>query len=382
MAVQSPKSDLEGLVASAGKGTQRPSPDVNSKATSPTQEDHGSNSNGEPRANHRPDDRSSSLSDLEDRATEEIDKSVPVPGEAVDGDDTEAETERLEESPQKDRKHTDIVLSSVNGSRLSDSPPDRSEDIENGAMEIEQRNISSETRKDPDIAQRYNLSNDPADPSSDISSPDNSTDESGIERPVSNIAGKKRKRFSGDPSRVDHEAISSAATKIPSSADSNPRPSQTFDENETRPSVEEEAPEHHADEDQLSDPEGEHGDSQNLRVTKTHKGKKGKRKVKRMPDTALQDENLEDAPSVTAEFTASTENGHDPMDSNDEDLDMEDVGDGIEADIATRDEEGKRPSTGFFTGDVLTGASIVIKKKSAMDELGGIEKHFATFKDK
>ena len=56
------------------------------------------------------DDRSSSLSELGDRAG--IDHSSPAGSEA---NDTEAETERLEDSPQKQRKQRDVVLTSTNG---------------------------------------------------------------------------------------------------------------------------------------------------------------------------------------------------------------------------------------------------------------------------
>ena len=55
------------------------------------------------------DDRSSSLSDIgEIGATEHDDITTLV--NCSDGGDTEAETERLEESPQKERSHQNVVL--------------------------------------------------------------------------------------------------------------------------------------------------------------------------------------------------------------------------------------------------------------------------------
>ena len=57
------------------------------------------------------DDRSSSLSDLGDRAG--IERSSLADSEA---NDTEAETERLEDSPQKQRRQRDVVLTSTNSS--------------------------------------------------------------------------------------------------------------------------------------------------------------------------------------------------------------------------------------------------------------------------
>ena len=56
------------------------------------------------------DDRSSSLSELGDRAG--IDHSSRAGSEA---NDTEAETERLEDSPQKQRRQRDVILTSTNG---------------------------------------------------------------------------------------------------------------------------------------------------------------------------------------------------------------------------------------------------------------------------
>ena len=56
------------------------------------------------------DDRSSSLSELGDRAGLEH---YSRPGS--EANDTEAETERLENSPQKQRKQRNVVLTSFNG---------------------------------------------------------------------------------------------------------------------------------------------------------------------------------------------------------------------------------------------------------------------------
>lgn len=56
------------------------------------------------------DDKSSSLSELGDRAG--IEQSSLAGSEA---NDTEAETERLDDSPQKQRRQLDVVLTSTNG---------------------------------------------------------------------------------------------------------------------------------------------------------------------------------------------------------------------------------------------------------------------------
>lgn len=74
--------------------------------------------NGDARPQEQPmnerDDRSSSLSDLGDRGGNDgPDNEL---GEGSDVNDTEAETERLEDSPQKMRKHQNVVLTSTDHS--------------------------------------------------------------------------------------------------------------------------------------------------------------------------------------------------------------------------------------------------------------------------
>ena len=61
------------------------------------------------------DDRSSSLSDIGDReANDEVEQPRALPSNASDINDTEAETERLEDSPQKQRKQQNVVLTVSN----------------------------------------------------------------------------------------------------------------------------------------------------------------------------------------------------------------------------------------------------------------------------
>lgn len=58
------------------------------------------------------DNRSSSLSDIGERA--EHDEAGNGSHDISDANDTEAETERLEDTPQKLRKHQNVVLTSAN----------------------------------------------------------------------------------------------------------------------------------------------------------------------------------------------------------------------------------------------------------------------------
>ncbi|KAG8530818.1 uncharacterized protein KY384_004175 [Bacidia gigantensis] len=67
--------------------------------------------------------RSSSLSDLEERIdNEEIDHMDLVKEDDLEANDTEAETERLEDTPLTQRKHQDVLLTSAAGVGLISSP--------------------------------------------------------------------------------------------------------------------------------------------------------------------------------------------------------------------------------------------------------------------
>jgi hypothetical protein len=66
------------------------------------------------------DARSSSLSEIDDSGANERSRSIQME-EASDAGDTEAETERLEESPQKARTHQNVVLSASSAGRQNGS---------------------------------------------------------------------------------------------------------------------------------------------------------------------------------------------------------------------------------------------------------------------
>lgn len=78
------------------------------------------------------DDRSSSLSEIEDRGvTERI--GIAPSANVSDGGDTEAETERLEESPQKTRSQQNVVLTaSTNLNDHRELQLDRADSLPNG----------------------------------------------------------------------------------------------------------------------------------------------------------------------------------------------------------------------------------------------------------
>ena len=139
------------------------------------------------------DDRSSSLSDLEDRpATERTAiphlKSSPPPEE----EDTEAETERLEESPQKLRKYQNVLLSASAGIMEGQI---RSE-TQSPNKEVEPRLFASAVVEQVPESAQNGAEDDSMDQTSDISSLEDTVE--GISRQVSpkSMTGKKRKRSS------------------------------------------------------------------------------------------------------------------------------------------------------------------------------------------
>lgn len=70
------------------------------------------------------DRRSSSLSDLGDHIENEaMDASGREKSEDVEADDTEAETERLEDSPYKERKHQNVLLATANSINPAHTSP-------------------------------------------------------------------------------------------------------------------------------------------------------------------------------------------------------------------------------------------------------------------
>lgn len=97
-----------------------------------------SNSNQEPTntiqysgdATAEGDDRSSSLSEIGDRVGNEI--ATPAKLALADGseaNDTEAETERLEASPQRTRKRKNVIMTSLNHVLSNGASPAANQDL-------------------------------------------------------------------------------------------------------------------------------------------------------------------------------------------------------------------------------------------------------------
>ena len=238
------------------------------------------------------DDRSSSLSDLEDRPVTEgtnvpPDKSTQVSEE----EDTEAETERLGESPDKIRKHKKVLLNANDVASTSTSTPSKkTEDAVAGANFS--HSLNAESRED--------IRSDPIDQTSPISSLEESgEDASGVDSPTSS-ASRKRKRLDDDitDESLKQAAMQLLANQVGTEAAENIKGSAEFV------------------------------------ITSAN----GRRTV---ANGEMFEENLEDSAPEQDEdqHEEETVEHEDAAESNDEDVDMEDAG--AEAGASARNEEGK-----------------------------------------
>ena len=180
---QAPEPSMQ-LLAEAAQ-TQSPLPDLHVPQTL----DH--------------DDRSSSLSDIDDRPmTEGTDGPPDKSSELSEEDDTEAETERLEESPDKTRKSKQVLLTANEGiSNNTPSPGGKMEDVELDGDE----NIGA------DAPSRDDLQSDLMDHTSPISSLDDSGDEGSIAESITSSSSRKRKIGSED---ATNKSLKQAAMQL------------------------------------------------------------------------------------------------------------------------------------------------------------------------
>ncbi|KAL9122252.1 MAG: hypothetical protein Q9187_001187 [Circinaria calcarea] len=155
------------------------------------------------------DDRSSSLSDIEDRPGNELveNNHVEFP-QGPEGDDTEAETERLEESPQKLRKQKHVILSSSKRHDIERATSLVQSGIESKDKTLQQVGLANASGLGDDI-----LELDQIDQMSEISSLGDSATETS--RPTSPIKqGIKRKRPTRDHVESDLDATAESLKKV------------------------------------------------------------------------------------------------------------------------------------------------------------------------
>ena len=284
------------------------------------------------------DDRSSSLSDIEDRTanTDLALASHNIRGES-ETTDTEAETERLEDSPHKAQKHTNVVLGSSNdvyqGSAnaggadtlSSNGSPDRPEIL--GAP------------GDKDVTQKTGIIDTGVDQTSDISSLQDSSEENERSVPPSDMSRKrKRKSLPSNSFSEDKKAAMGSGEKSYSLLSQAPLHSQLANkELKTETLFADNNLNSGADKRVYTEIGAEATSLQHLSPSKS-RSKKGKRKAKK-----TKDENPERSNIAIAYADSQVEHfdSIEPVDSNGEDVEVEDTGENAEADMAARTEEGR-----------------------------------------
>ncbi|MCJ1388070.1 hypothetical protein MMC18_000914 [Xylographa bjoerkii] len=307
----------------------------------------------------RRDDRSSSLSDIEDRpVVETVESALMTASTISEADDTEAETERLEESPQKLRKHENVVFTATqkitgDTQATSDgSPSDKTRSIESNAHAS--GSMPDLVHSDPE--------DDPMDQTSDISSLEDTAEEGSTAASPLSASGRKRKRSrSKTLNRSDSAIVKSLKQAAEHLASNMIEDNNHPDVPELAASMKEEAAEDHTyddDEDEVSVVGGE--DANDLLRPTLYSSQKSHRM-----DNATDEDGPRavDSRAVSPGMEDIDVDG-DAADSGGEDADLDDVAQGMGTEATVRNEEE------------------VLKKKAALDSLGAIEKQFATLRDR
>ena len=296
---------------------------------------------------------SSSLSEPGDRsADEEISNPdlSPLNGtvDDVDLSDTEAETERLEKTPHKQRN---VVLSPANGILLQREGSREVEETKLGSLQsISRANRTQNTDKSARVVAKPIAT-------SDISS-DDSIDEEGVPSPS---PSKKRKRGAQDvakalrkTSRLEPDPKLSRASRTPTGTGSEESPEEETilspdDADTTKPPV------------------------KIFRSSGRHRNQ------------TLEQEGKDDASGLNLDqkHLRGQEDVAEGASSNGEEMDVDDAmeGEGADPEITAKNEENGESSSRPYR-EVMTEDLLVIKKKSAMDSLSAIENCFATLRDK
>lgn len=287
------------------------------------------------------DDRSSSLSDVEDRVGNEMIDPISTDSKhEAEAEGSEAETERLDESPQKNRKHKTIILTTskrdMNGDHTVPEALIRTDEL----VELPKSDFTAGL-----ATNGIGFENGPIDPTSDMSSLADSATE--ISRPVSpNSRGsrKRKRQSSGDPSESEHDLTAESlkevtvhlANHVSSTAD------QEKQEELVPPMVRtysDPIDEEHG----LSDPEGPDSFSKNFQIPaaqkarlRTRNGHKASGKTPEIPTSGVGTPTIENA--------LGEEDGLEAAFSNGEDAEMGDTFSNDAGAAARNEEERKRLS--------------------------------------
>ena len=297
------------------------------------------------------DDRSSSLSEIDDVSENEPSDYEPAkPEKPTLENDSEAETERLEESPNNVRLKRDIVVSA-------------------GGYEPSPSKLAQSTTYDDVDEEDEPVADDsPSKPRSKNSIPEVAEESLAADDATgSDSASRKRKRLgSVDDTGADFgedEPLKKRRGSVKSEL-SDPPPDGSPLSPEPEPEPAEEIPKHIQDltpAEEIPEP-----DLPTVPV-KTKKGKKGKRRTRRARDA---DEEVEGA--------AETEGADDHPPDDEDGAEREEPDDAETA--AKHEEECKSDRT--LMSPTSNHNCIATKKMSAMESLSELEREFATLRDK
>lgn len=283
------------------------------------------------------DARSSSLSEIDDNGANERSRYIQME-EASDAGDTEAETERLEESPQKARTHQNVVHSASragqqNGSTVSQTVLLTTEPISGKSL------LSSAVIANVLSIMCLAVNGDTLLQTSDISSLEDSSEDSGAS------LSRKRKRLAPSHSgRASLEILAQAAGTSPSRT-TTPRPERL--ETPLADDEDEEA------EGSFESPTNDLDVMQALPPSVQKPLPKGKRKVKKANINGIQ---ALERPVSSIGIVVETVELHD---SNGEDAEMEGVTDGVELDVTVKNEENGM-CTSRYTGSSIHKNAVVV----------------------
>ena len=287
------------------------------------------------------DDKSSSLSELGERTG--MEHSSRAGSEA---NDTEAETERLEGSPQKQKNHQDMVLISTDCTYGDTQNQSAAQAIPETVISPGQSSTENTPTEVADRASDLGSEGERLAQTSDISSLEDSSEESGkgLSPTSSTLMKRKRENFVEDRAS-DQDTRREPSTKTMKLSDSNAEEASAK-----------------LDTDVVSD---DRAANQNLQVIadsamsprkeeqswkpqalRKQKYKKGKRKGKRSPnDESANAENVGSGVEINIEHGGNAE----VMDSNEEDAQIENMAEAVEAEDPAKMEERRRIHEPFWS---------------------------------
>lgn len=336
------------------------------------------------------DDGSSPLSDVEDKDEDLEDlhagehlvsnenDDVSFPGNQSDANDTEAETERLYDTPQRTTRHKDIVLDRLANPTMFERTPSK---LRLGVRALARRNGDQDVPMSPDDASM--ASSPPAQP---IESPEKlqspTLDILAAAAATQEAESRKRKRSSLPTEAPEADRPTRKRTDSISAADHAAVNGDVTMVDEDDPSLHPNSGEHSADEGidtmagedepEPDEPVQEARSDHNTNVRKQTRS--SSRKFKSTDETAEADVPTGESLDGTGPEDEETRTGEDEHIEADVDE---------EAEAAQKNEEERMARSQANPMDRDTDSiPTVERKKAAYEQLGGIEKRFAAFREK